>query len=394
MKRRSSKGSPSPGASPALRGKGSIQDLLFDMDEEEEGDLSQVPPLNELESHPTTPKASGGNEWQEVVRKRSVTGDETPISSPPQAAVLRRTEASPRDPGRPWGGSPLPSSKLDMRAIMEQASSSRMSSISLGLSSQSKTSGSGSFKMSQKERKRLQQAAQQQPSTPSPSVETSTAPKSASPWQTLPLKARPVFPSVATDQASSGRASRPPQLTMRQAIANPIAASKDEARTLPSGTQRRAISGPLPATSPTTSTTPVRPHAKATAGPLTPQQPHIQSIRHTPLPRSALTNADGVPYGLKDILDQEQASKDKLKEAVAPRSLQDIQQEQEFQEWWDRESRKVIAEEEAKARAEKRAARNRRGRGKGRAKEREGDAGDTSSALLNAPKAPKRASGR
>lgn len=120
------------------------------------------------------------------------------------------------------------------------------------------------------------------------------------------------------------------------------------------------------------------------------------------MPQSISINTDGIPYALKDILDQEQASKDKLKEAVAPRSLQDIQQEQEFQEWWDKESRKAIAEEEAKARTERRAARGRRARGKGTAKEKEkesedGKAATSSSATQppqNAPKGPKRASGR
>src|SRR5215469_16963357 len=47
-RRRSSKGSPSPGASPALKGKSSSQDLLFDMDEEDEEELSALPSPKEL----------------------------------------------------------------------------------------------------------------------------------------------------------------------------------------------------------------------------------------------------------------------------------------------------------------------------------------------------------
>lgn len=102
----------------------------------------------------------------------------------------------------------------------------------------------------------------------------------------------------------------------------------------------------------------------------------------------------GVPYGLKDILDEEQASKDKLREAVAPRSLQEIQKEQEFQEWWDKESRKVIAEEEAKMRAEKRGRGTRRGKGRIRARERkenEAAPARSGSPLGDAPTAPKAA---
>jgi len=70
---------------------------------------------------------------------------------------------------------------------------------------------------------------------------------------------------------------------------------------------------------------------------------------------------------------EEQGRKDKLKEAVAPRSLQDIQAEQEFQEWWDKESKRVREEEAARKREEKRSARARRsGRGGGRGKGRGG----------------------
>lgn len=52
---------------------------------------------------------------------------------------------------------------------------------------------------------------------------------------------------------------------------------------------------------------------------------------------------------MADILSQQQTEKDIIKEAVAKRSLQEIQQEQEFQEWWDQESRKVRLEEEEAA---------------------------------------------
>ena len=391
--RRRSRGSPSPGASPALKGKASIQDLLFDMDEEEEEeeDLSRIPPLKELESQPSTPKTpqGDGNEWHEVVRRRNTATDETPVSSPPSVSVSKRQEPSPRDPGRPWGVSSLPAAKLDMRAIMEQASSSRTSSLALGLSSQPK--GSGSFKMSQKERKKMHQIAQQQRANTSPDPEL-TASSSASPWQVW-SKAKPLSPAVATNQASSASTpTRPPQLTMRQTIANPTA-STDKA-TPPVGAQRSAVSGPSTTAQPATTPSTLQPSKPAV--PTTPQQPQvqIQSIRHTPKLISTVTNTSGAPYGLKDILDQEQASKDKLREAVAPRSLQEIQQEQEFQEWWDKESRKAIAEEREKMRSEKRGRGARRGKGRIRArgaKESEGVPADAGRAPGDAPNAPKAA---
>ena len=69
---------------------------------------------------------------------------------------------------------------------------------------------------------------------------------------------------------------------------------------------------------------------------------------------------------MTEILSVQQAEKDYVKDAAAKRSLQEIQQEQEFQEWWDQESKRVIYEEEQKKRAEERGAKVNQGRGKGR----------------------------
>ena len=49
---------------------------------------------------------------------------------------------------------------------------------------------------------------------------------------------------------------------------------------------------------------------------------------------------------MADILVQQQTEKEVIKDAVAKRSLQEIQEEQAFQEWWDQESKKVREEEE------------------------------------------------
>ena len=48
---------------------------------------------------------------------------------------------------------------------------------------------------------------------------------------------------------------------------------------------------------------------------------------------------------MADILSQQLTEKTAVKEAVAKRSLQEIQQEQEFQEWWDKEAQKFQEEE-------------------------------------------------
>lgn len=247
----------------------------------------------------------------------------------------------------------------------------------------------------------MQQAALQQPTKPVTAAEPSATPKSTSPWQILPLKAKPVSPSVTTNEAPpKGLTSKPPELTTSQTIEDPSGVAKDNTTTSTNSSQRRAVSGSIPAATPPalSASTPNRAQGLA-ASALTSQQPQpqIQSIRHTPKPASKTTSTPSVPYGLKDILDQEQASKDKLKEAVAPRSLQDIQQEQAFQEWWDKESKKAIAEEKAKNRDGKKAARNRRGRGRTKGKEAKGEenkapkeaSATTTQAPSDEPKGPK-----
>jgi hypothetical protein len=71
---------------------------------------------------------------------------------------------------------------------------------------------------------------------------------------------------------------------------------------------------------------------------------------------------------MTDILLQQQIEKTAVKEAVAKRSLQEIQQQQEFEEWFDSESRRV-QEEEAEATAAAAVAlrdgRGKRSRGRG-----------------------------
>lgn len=44
---------------------------------------------------------------------------------------------------------------------------------------------------------------------------------------------------------------------------------------------------------------------------------------------------------MKDIIGQQERELEIRKEAVAKRSLMEIQEEQAFQEWWDEESKKV-----------------------------------------------------
>lgn len=96
---------------------------------------------------------------------------------------------------------------------------------------------------------------------------------------------------------------------------------------------------------------------------------------------------------MADILSQQQTEKEIIKEAAAKRSLQEIQEEQAFQEWWDEEIRKARAEVE-EANDAKPTGRGRRGirgigrgpsrvRGKGRGRGRGGEVGQGTSASAN-----------
>ena len=81
---------------------------------------------------------------------------------------------------------------------------------------------------------------------------------------------------------------------------------------------------------------------------------------------------------MSEIVAQQQFEKDVVKEAVAPRDLQDIQAEQEFEEWWNRESARVQeAEQKGAATASKnpKKHRSRGGRGGRRGKEKADQSG-------------------
>jgi inhibitor of Bruton tyrosine kinase len=51
---------------------------------------------------------------------------------------------------------------------------------------------------------------------------------------------------------------------------------------------------------------------------------------------------------MADIIGQQKREQEIVREAVAKRSLQEIQQEQAFEAWWDQETRRTQGEEQAK----------------------------------------------
>lgn len=378
----SAKEMPNVVSSPVLKSKQSISDLMFQMDEEAtlspgdtskgkaamhspkpvdvtespilgsslvEGDsfgdqsyldgqiISSLPDNNSLAESPTEARAG---------RKKSVNIN---LSTPPNT-----TSSS----AAPWGSrSPMMPAKKDLKDIMEEASETRVSNLSLGMSKSiesparkesisgsggtSNVNGTGNFtpKLSQKERKRLQQQqAQERLTTEQKAKEGPQNPwklPSPSPAGPAPIP-KPENSSRGQDsQNNSHKATLPqrPAMTLRQTVAG---------SPKPGIPQSRKISGNLPpsapgVTQPNTNLPPTPPSHHQQQ-----QQPApIHSVRHIPRPEPAASSSAG-SLPLAAILMQQQTEKDEIREAAtAKHNLQEIQQEQEFQEWWDKESKRV-----------------------------------------------------
>ncbi|KAF1997390.1 hypothetical protein P154DRAFT_524886 [Amniculicola lignicola CBS 123094] len=376
----------SPFIHPTLKEKDSLQDLMFEMSDGEEGDENNTrkitpPRFGEISTakHATQTPIGSLEDWSEArteIRSLShslrVNRDsDVPAMTSPVSPATQQVRAS----GRPWGAAPLAGTKLDLRDIMAQTSTDKPSNLTLGLSLQEKEEKAArAAKLSQKERKRLQQV--QQLGQPSLVEKPQPLPLTVSPWQaashrkvtptTIPVLASPLPPS---------RIPSAPQLTMRQTIANNGATSKQRDKQTPqqsrsvSGSTQTAQNGPMPVfeRGMSVSTTPI---------------PTPHSVRHIPLP-SHSPISPSQQLSMNEILSIQQAEKDYVKDAAAKRSLQEIQQEQEFQQWWDLESKRVMQEEEQKKRADERAAKagrgkskNRDGRCKVQAKEKKNDETD------------------
>lgn len=334
--------------SPALHAKDSTVDLMFDMEDETEIFLD----------NPTTSKPS---EWS--MGKRSNTGtpmssrnvlqdakvnavnqdDMFPINSPRIPVVyLPSASSSPIQKGKPWS-IPLSSTKLDMKEIMAQASTSRTSTLSMGFSAQKDKEAAttaSTHKISQKERKKQQQQALHQ-ATSQPQSKASPDGTASSPWQvqtgsktslkdvfSLEAKNLPLF--VPETRHSPVL---PISLNVRR-TASPDTRFAGQSRSV----YTKKNTGSIPIA--TSSKSSPQPDAKSTL-----LVPHSKSYKTQP------TNAEpALLLSMSDIIGQQKREQDLIKEAVAKRSLQEIQEEQAFQAWWDAESKRAIEEEAERAR--------------------------------------------
>jgi hypothetical protein len=369
-KRRASKEAKSPASTPALMAKSSVQDLMFEMsdgDDEEDNIPKRIRPPRFTdrsgdENAVETPVGSPEAPWASIQRPSPHTfakGDDIPIKSvsllPPPAIK----EARP--PGQPWGTTSLASAKLDLKDIMAQDSSSIPSNLSLGLSrgESDRIAKAAHAKLSQKERKRLAQAQQ----LGTPIEKPQPAPPTISPWQatahrksSIPVITPAAQPSPKPSPQPS-RASSTPQLTMRQTVAKGAASKQKDKRTASQNAQ-----GAVGTASPSNRPAANERGMSVSTDPI----PTPRSVRHIPLPQHDPTSPSQ-HLSMMEILSLQEAEKISIRDAAAKRSLQEIQQEQEFQQWWDQESRRVIKEEEQTQKLINKHAREAaRERGKGR----------------------------
>ncbi|CAG8172921.1 unnamed protein product [Penicillium nalgiovense] len=342
--------SPNVGSSPMLKPGQSTGDLMFQMDDE-----ALMSPSNSKGK-----SAMRGLRFTEgIPENRSYPDSPALGASVPEAeslgdiGFLKDQMSSPRDtlleqspsefrantrnqkqalasntPSAPWTSPMISSSKKDIKDIMGEALQSRVSNLTLGMADRRESSGSFVPKISQKERKKRQQqqmqeqlAAEQKakdaPQNPWQKPVTSS-PASLPRLDPLPGQSAPASEAVKATQRS---------MTMRQTVAGtPPPNSKPVAT--PVQTQRRSVSGnPLPF-----------PLSKPSS-----PQPAIQSIRHIPRPGlSASRSPSSGSYSLSTILLQQQTEKEAIREAAtAKHKMDEIQAEQEFQQWWDQESKRV-----------------------------------------------------
>ncbi|KAI0022828.1 hypothetical protein F4780DRAFT_137628 [Xylariomycetidae sp. FL0641] len=357
--------------SPRLRPKDSQADLIFDMDEEEDfiassplspspqpvssgnrDDLDLLPPLSRPRSD------AKGKAPEQLASSFTSAPSSTPRPGPTPSKPTEEPSTKRSQGGNPWGASALPTSRLDLRDVLSEQKPMQ-SALSAGLAAEKKDTGTRHTpqKISQKEKKkqaqqqaeeaaRQKEQAKQSPATPW----TRVGEKKEAPWQKIPSAPKSSMQDLLKPESAAASPGPPNQKPL---VASEASSSKSIPRRTASPDTR--FSGQKSNSTPKPSTTPIRPDPQ-------PPAPHSKSyIKRAPMPEQEFG------LGLADIIGQQQREQQTVKEAVAKRSLQEIQQEQAFQEWWDQESRRM-QEEEARRTAreegkEKKRESGRRGRG-------------------------------
>lgn len=348
--------------SPTLRPKDSTVDLMFDM---EDDDLLESPmpksitPADKVDiDSPTVPWEASGPKNLVAEDENSPRAIVSPIFAP------EKTNSNLVTPTKSWSSPSLPSNKLDLREIMAQASSSRTSNLSMSLSAQKAReetlNKTASPKISQKERKKQQQKALQEAvSQPQITLEKEKD-KAGSPWQVAASGPKTSLKDVLSAPASS------PSDATQKSLGSPIPARPLSVRRTASPDTRFAGQQRSPGASNV-----MKSQSPATEG--RSRGPSGSTAKTRLIPHSKSYNATtskaepSLQLSMADIIGQQRREQEVIKEAVAKRSLQEIQEEQAFQEWWDQESRRA-QEQEAATKAKTPSSNGRGGKSSGRGK--------------------------
>lgn len=353
----------SPANSPMLKSRQSTGDLMFQMDEEPVlGDSVKGKTamrgvrLGESDSYPESPALGASIPEAESLGERSFLDRQ--MSSPhdiilaesptqPRAMALhqKRGLATPPGSSAPWASPSISGSRLDLKDIMGEVSESRVSNLTLEMTGRRESSGNFTPKISQKDRKKMQQQQMQEKLA----AQQKAKDEPQNPWQ-LPPPATPSTPSKgpllgqsgpSTPVHESAKAAQKPAMTLRQTVAG---TPPPRPTPITTPTQPQSLNVPY-------STPEYPPFPKAShSGPSRPSQqsvktspqPNIQSVQHMPRPDKQSRSPSHGSLSLANILLQQQTEKKEIEDAAsAKHNLQEIQAEQEFQQWWDQESKRV-----------------------------------------------------
>ncbi|KAI5807959.1 hypothetical protein DFH27DRAFT_598807 [Peziza echinospora] len=364
-----------------VQGRGN--ELMFNMDDENEQSSNGKQPESESipQQGPSRSKKNVRIEfpWQDDnagrLPENSPLGD-----SKPQLAQ--------HSPSSPWE-KPANVSALDLKEIMARAGSS--STRKSNLAAEASTPASPATvvtrgftpipKISQKEKRRLQQNQQHIPTSSTTPI---TPEKKQAPWNT-PLKAprivlKDIFgasESKAPVSGGSATVSRPnptrprnPTLHLHSnpSLPSPSVATAGPSISTPPGSKPPQPRQNPPAFSPSGNpqvNSPSTPKAPPPSFALPPRASPIPQKRPTPPIRSAILTPTndfpalpnpraqnssnpfqsspdlGLNLSLADIISQQEAEQDFIKGRLEKKALADIQAEQEFMDWWEKESERI-----------------------------------------------------
>ncbi|KAL4803742.1 hypothetical protein BDV18DRAFT_38846 [Aspergillus unguis] len=372
--------------SPLLKPKQSSGDLMFQMDDEPLLSASDSGKGKTVDRGARTVEQGDIRPWSDTPVLGSSLQDasfggrsylDDQMASPQDASLAKspsrfkattpqgQYNGSVSPPQVPWNSTAISGSKKNLKDIMSEASEDRVSNLSLGMSARRENSNSFTPKLSQKERKKMQQQQMQEMAI----AQQKAKEAAQSPWKIpSPAPTTSIGDSQDIQSPTPSKLPQRPGMTLRQTVAG-APSPKHENQSSPVPVKARSttsVATAKPSPRPSDATAPPTPPTDTTAAP---PPPSIQSIRHIPRaePYQTSFHTDSVgSMSLATILMQQQTEKDEIREAAtAKHNLQDIQAEQAFQEWWDKESRRVqgLPEPEAESAQDGQNARQRDGRG-------------------------------